>query len=180
MRHFGEYRVRLADPVFDWDALSWLRAAVEARLVRMHEQAGDVLPTDLARGLDRMAGYAGRDQMYLVLHGQSLIACHALTPDGDPAFWTPGELGQEALYLDNAMVHPARAHMGVGALITRHAHREARDRGMDFVRLDCQRGNPGLRSHWENLGFTHLRDAVVPGRASGTLMEAKVSACEAP
>jgi len=175
VRFFEEYRVRLADPVFDWDALSWLRAAVEARLVDMHERAGEVLPTDLARGLDRMAGYAGRDQMYLVLHGQNLIACHALTPDGDPVFWTPGELRQEALYLDNAMVHPTKAHMGLGALITRHALEEARERRMDFVRLDCQRSNPRLRSHWENLGFTHLRDVEVPGRASGTLMEAKVS-----
>jgi len=169
----GGYRIRLADPVFDWDALSWLRAAVEMRLVQMHERAGDVLPTDLARGLDRMAGYAGRDQMYLVLYGQSLIACHALTPDGDPAFWTPEELRQEALYLDNAMVHPSRAHMGLGAVITRHALQEARDRDMEFLRLDCQRGNKKLRSHWENLGFTHKRDTEVPGRASGTLMEVK-------
>lgn len=175
MRHLGGYRVRLADPVFDWDALSWLRAAVEMRLVQMHQEISEVLATDLARGLDRMAGYAGRDQMYLIMRGQVLIACHALTPDGDPAFWTPQELKQEALYLDNAMVHPSQAHHGVGALITRHALEEARDRTMEFVRLDCQRGNPRLRSHWENLGFTHLRDVEVPGRASGTLMEMKVS-----
>jgi len=174
MKTLGEYRVRLADPVFDWDALSWLRSAVEMRLVQMHQDAGEVLPTDLARGLDRMAGYAGRDQMYLVMYGKNLIACHALTPDGDPAFWTPGELKQEALYLDNVMVHPSKAHHGVGTLITRHALEEARDRSMEFVRLDCQRGNPRLRSHWAGLGFTHLRDVEVPGRASGTLMEVKV------
>jgi GNAT superfamily N-acetyltransferase len=170
-----QYRVRIADPMRDWDALSWLRAAVEMRLVQMHEKTGAVLPTDLARGLDRMAGYAGRDQMYLVLYSQSLVACHALTPDGDPAFWMPGELAEEALYLDNVMVHPARAHMGVGAFITAHALQEARDRDMEFLRLDCQRGNPSLRKHWESLGFGHKRDVEVPGRVSGTLMEAKVS-----
>lgn len=161
------FSIRLATLEGDWDELSGLRFAVERRVRDM----GYV--TDFARGLDRMAGYIHNDRLYTVRQAGSLIACHALTPDGDADFWTPAELAQEALYLDNAMVRPDHAHRGMGSLITRHAKDEAGKRGMSLVRLDCQRVTE-LRAHWERLGFTWLRDVDVPGRASGTLMEAKI------
>jgi len=159
------FTIRLATLEGDWDALSALRSLVEQRVQAMgHDH------TDMARGLDRMAGYVNADQLYTVRQMGRLVACHALTPDGDPDFWTRQELAEDALYLDNAMVHPAHAHRGVGSLITRHAVDEAVKCGMSLLRLDCQRV-PELRAHWERLGFTHLRDVEVPGRASGTLME---------
>jgi ribosomal protein S18 acetylase RimI-like enzyme len=159
------FSIRLADLDRDWAALSALRSIAEARLRKMG------LDTDVARGLDRMAGYVYRDQMYVMRRGIITVACHALTPDGDSAFWTAGELAQEALYLDNVIVDPSYARQGLGAQVTRHAVSEARERSMKFLRLDCQRGNEALRAHWQDLGFTWLRDVTVPGRASGTLME---------
>jgi GNAT superfamily N-acetyltransferase len=165
-----QYQIRLASLERDWDALSWLRAGVEARVARMEEQP----PTDLARGLDRMAGYVQADQLYVLTEGPRLIACHALTPAGDPAFWSRAERAQEALYLDNAMVRPDYMGQGLGKVITAHAIGEGCARQMEFLRLDCQRGNSRLRAHWETLGFEHVRDAVVPGRASGTLMEMRL------
>lgn len=164
--HESGFTIRVATLEHDWDELSALRDLAEQRVRAMGYD------TDLARGLDRMAAYVHADQLYTVRQGHALIACHALTPDGDPAFWTPGELTAEALYLDNAMVQPAHAHRGMGALITRHALTEASRRAMGSVRLDCQR-IPQLRAHWEQLGFTWLRDEEVPGRSSGTLMERK-------
>lgn len=159
--------IRLATLENDWDDLSELRGRAERRARDMG------YGSDFARGLDRMAGYELNDQLYVIRQGRALIACHALTPDGDPAFWTAAELAQDSLYLDNAVVDPAHAHRGVGSLITRHAKDEAGKRGMSLLRLDCQRV-PALRAHWERLGFTHLRDVEVPGRASGTLMETKI------
>lgn len=159
---------RLATLDRDWGALSALRAIAESRLRKMG------LDTDMARGLDRMAGYVNRDEMYVTRSGIITIACHALTPSGDPAFWSKHERRQEALYLDNVIVDPAWAHEGIGGVVTAHAAREARERRMSFLRLDCQRGNMALRAHWETLGFTWLRDVTVPGRASGTLMEMTV------
>jgi GNAT superfamily N-acetyltransferase len=164
------YTIRLAELVWDWDELSRLRTGVEARLRQMQGTE----PTDMARGLDRMAGYVQRDQMYVITEGRQIIACHALTPDGDTAFWDARELGEEALYLDNAMVRPDYMGRGLGGVITGHAAAEARSRTMDALRLDCQRGNERLRAHWELLGFTWLRDEDVPGRSSGTLMEMKI------
>jgi GNAT superfamily N-acetyltransferase len=161
------YTIRLAEMMSDWEALSWLRAGVESRLAQL-EQAQT---TDLARGLDRMAVYLNRDQLYVTTEAGKIVACHALTPDGDPAFWTRGELGQEALYLDNAMVRPDYTGRGIGRLIAAHAVSEGTARLMARLRLDCQRGNDRLRSHWEKLGFSWVRDEQVPGRASGTLME---------
>lgn len=154
----------------DWDELSELRGLAEARVRSMGYDH-----TDLARGLDRMAGYLHRGDLYVVRQRPGLVACYALTLHGDPAFWTSQEQDDDALYLDNAVVHPAHAHRGVGSLITRYAVNEARARGLDRVRLDCQRV-PGLRAHWERLGFTWLRDTEVPGRTSGTLMERKLVA----
>lgn len=160
------FSIRLATLEKDWDELSALRDRVETRVRAMGYD------TDVARGLDRMAGYIHNDQLYVIRQMSVLIACHALTPGGDAAFWTPAELAEDALYLDSAMVDPSQAHRGVGSLITRHAVNEAAVRSMAAVRLDCQRV-PALRAHWELLGFTWLRDVVVPGRSSGTLMEVK-------
>jgi GNAT superfamily N-acetyltransferase len=168
------FDVRLARVGLDWESLSWLRAAVEARLRQMEDATEQALTTDLVRGLERMARYAEAGQMYLVTDGALLIACYALAPQGDPAFWTPRELYDEALYLDNAMVHPACAGLGLGRVITAHAMAEAKERDMEFLRLDCQRGNEKLRWHWAHLGFSWVRNVEVPGRASGTLMEMKL------
>lgn len=162
------FSIRLATLERDWDDLSRLRERAEARVRAMGHG------TDVARGLDRLAAYERADQLYVIRQGRALIACHALTPDGDPAFWTAAELAQDALYLDSAMVDPDHAHRGVGFLITRHARQEAAKREMSLLRLDCQRV-PALRAHWERLGFTWLRDVTVPGRSSGTLMEVRVS-----
>jgi GNAT superfamily N-acetyltransferase len=158
------FSIRRATLERDWDDLSGLRFAVERRVRDM----GYV--TDFARGLDRMAGYVNADRLYVIRQAGSLVASYALTPDADPAFWTAEEQAQDALYLDNAMVHPAHAHRGMGSLITRHARDEAARRGLTLLRLDCQRVTE-LRAHWERLGFTWLRDVDVPGRSSGTLME---------
>lgn len=159
------FSIRLADLDRDWPALSALRSIAEARLRKMG------FGTDVARGLDRMAGYVHRDQMYVMRRGLFVVACHALTPDGDAAFWTADELAQDALYLDNVIVDQKHAHQGIGGLVTGHAVSEAQERGMKFLRLDCMRGNAALRDHWHTLGFTWLRDVTVPGRMSGTLME---------
>lgn len=165
--HVSGFSIRLAVLEHDWDELSALRERAEQRVRAMG------YGTDFARGLDRMAFYEFTDQLYVIRQAGTLIACHALTPTGDDAFWTPDELREPALYLDNAMVDPAHAHRGMGSLITRHAKDEAAKRGMSLLRLDCQR-IPALRAHWERLGFTWLRDVEVPGRSSGTLMEAKI------
>lgn len=161
-----QFTVRRAVLEDDWDALSAMRGRVEAR---MRDMGHD---TDVARGLDRMAHYELREQLYVIRYNGRLVACHALTDDGDAAFWTQAELWAEALYLDNAMVEPSFAHRGLGHMIIAHAREEAQGRGMKLLRLDCQR-IPRLRAHWEHLGFTWLRDVIVPGRTSGTLMEMK-------
>lgn len=160
--------IRRAELERDWDELSRMRDLVEKR-ARDWEAGG----TDVARGLDRLARYIDADQLYLIISARSIIACHALTPQGDPAFWSPAELAQDALYLDNAMVHPAVARRGVGSKIVRHARDEAVKRSIPRVRLDCQRVL-GLRAQWERLGFAWVRDVVAPGRSSGTLMERTV------
>lgn len=163
-RQLGGVSIRLATLEDDWDALYRLRKRAEQRVREMGHG------TDMARGLDRMAAYELAGRLYVVRRGRELIACHALVPWGDAAFWTPRELAQDALYLDSAIVDPACAHQGVGRVITGHALAEAAGAGAAFLRLDCQR-IPALRAHWERLGFTYLRTVEVPGRASGTLME---------
>ena len=173
MREFTVRRARLESG--DWLGLTRLRTAVGERLMQMEADTGQPVTADLARSLDRMAHYTDTDRMYLVIDADCLmVACYALTAEADRAFWTPEEQGQEALYLDSVMVHPWSMHQGIGGVITARALREAAERKMDYLRLDCQRGNKALRAHWEKLGFSHVRDVTVPGRASGTLMQREV------
>lgn len=163
-RQLSGVSIRLATLDDDWDALYRLRERAERRVREMGHG------TDMARGLDRMAAYELAGRLYVIRRGRDLVGCHALIPWGDAAFWTAAELAQDALYLDSAIVDPAWAHQGIGAVITGHALREAAETGAAFLRLDCQR-IPALRAHWERLGFTYLRTVEVPGRTSGTLME---------
>lgn len=152
----------------DWDDLSRLRFRAEERVRAMGHG------TDVARGLDRMATYEREEQLYALRDRSGLlVACYALTPAADPAFWDAEERQADALYLDSAIVDPGHAHRGLGRVITFRACEQARAVPVKLLRLDCQR-IPRLRAHWESLGFTHLRDVEVPGRMSGTLMERKI------
>jgi hypothetical protein len=52
---------------------------------------------------------------------------------------------------------------GLGAVILDWAVDTARQRGVDFLRLDCVKSSDRLRSYYEARGFAHRGDAPVGG-----------------
>jgi ribosomal protein S18 acetylase RimI-like enzyme len=47
---------------------------------------------------------------------------------------------------------------GLGARLISAAASLTRERGRSWLRLDCDRDNPGLRAYYEGLGFDHAGD----------------------
>jgi hypothetical protein len=165
-----ERRIIRANMEHDWYALSSLRLGAENWL----RANGIVQWHDTARGLDQMARYTNRDEMYLVREGPTAVGCFALTNDADSDFWTGDPDRGDSLYLNKMIAARWVAGTGVGRLITDYSLAEAKARKCVALRLDCWRGNDALRSHFEDLGFTYLRTAVVPNRNDGVLMEQRL------
>jgi len=165
-----------ADLDKDWYALSALRLAVERRLreIGVH-QLGDT-----ARGLEAMAFFVNRDEMYVVREGPTAIGCFALTSLPDHDFWADDPDRHECLYLRQVLVAPWATGTGVGEFIINHVMSEARDRKCSAVRLDTWYANEKLWQHWEGLGFTSLRTADAPGRDTSVLMERRLTPLAGP
>ena len=161
------YRADLLD---DWTALSALRLAAERRLREGHIEQW----TDTARGLDQLAFFTAREEMYLVREKNTAIGCFALSSWADPDFWHDDPERDECLYLYKVMTAPWMAHQGVGRFMVNFAMEEARERKCTALRLDCWRENKRLHERWQNLGFTKLRTVTLPSRNSGTLMEMRL------
>jgi hypothetical protein len=154
----------------DWYALSALRLAVERDL----RERGIPQWTDTARGLEQMAQYVNRDEMYLVREGPSATGCFALTACPDPDFWSDDPEKDECLYLQKVITAPWAARSGMGRFIVDYATSAADERCCSAVRLNCWEGNGKLREHFESLGFTYLRTATTRNRSSGVLMEKRL------
>jgi GNAT superfamily N-acetyltransferase len=164
-------RVWRANMEYDWHGLSALRLAAERSL----RSRGIQQWTDTARGLDQMAQYTNRDEMYLVREGPTAVGCFVLTDQPDVDFWADDPDRDECLYLHKVIAAPWAKGTGIGQMIVEYSMAEAKARKCQAVRLDCWRGNDKLREHWESLGFTYLRTAEVAGRNSGVLMEQRAS-----
>jgi len=70
----------------------------------------------------------------------------------DSIFWPDAILG-EAAYLHKFAVRRAHASGGVSTALLDWAKAHARDRGHDFLRLDCETGRPSLNNFYERHGF---------------------------
>jgi GNAT superfamily N-acetyltransferase len=80
----------------------------------------------------------------------------------DPTYW--GERPADAAYVHKLAVSRACAGQRIGEAIVEWADRTAADAGREFLRLDCLRDNPGIRTYYERLGFQHRGDLLINGR----------------
>jgi GNAT superfamily N-acetyltransferase len=104
---------------------------------------------------DELAHRIERGELYLVDVDGDPAATLTLLWD-DPAFW--GERPPDAVYLHKLAVRRAFAGRGLGAAIVDWVDGHAASAGREFVRLDCQRDDPGIRAYYERLGFEHRGD----------------------
>jgi predicted N-acetyltransferase YhbS len=114
-----------------------------------HEQWPLPFPrAELAAAIDRGEVYLGE------VNGEPVGTVTILLDD--PVYW--GERPPDALYVHKLAVRRDRAGRGVGAALVEWAETRAAAAGRGFLRLDCLRGDPGIRAYYERLGFEHRGD----------------------
>jgi GNAT superfamily N-acetyltransferase len=109
---------------------------------------------------DELALGIERGELYVVKLGAETAGTITLLWD-DPTFW--GERPPDAAYVHKLAIRRHFAGQGVGAAVVDWADAQAAAAGRRFLRLDCQRDNPGIRAYYERLGFVHRGDADKPG-----------------
>jgi len=108
-----------------------------------------------------IAAAIDRGEVYLAeLDGDAVATVTVLWDD--PTYW--GERPADAAYVHKLAVRRACAGQRIGTVIVEWADAIASASGRQFLRLDCLRDNPGIRTYYENLGFEHRGDLVVGGR----------------
>ena len=158
--------IRRADPDDLPAVLGILHAAADALHERGYDQWPDGAPT---LGPGKIGAQIGRGEFWIASDGAGLVAVIAISPEGDPDFWTDAELAEPAVYLSKAAVLPSQAGRGIGALLFRWATDYASRLGVAWVRLDAWRTNTGLHAYYSRRGWCWVRAMTVPGRKSGVL-----------
>ena len=110
---------------------------------------------------DELAAAVERGEVYVAELNAKPVATVTLLWR-DPLYW--GERPPDAAYLHKLAVSRACAGQRIGRALVEWADRTAAAAGRSFLRLDCLRDNPGIRTYYENLGFEHRGDLVVNGR----------------
>jgi len=110
---------------------------------------------------EQIAAAIERGEVYVAELDGDAVATVTLLWD-DPAYW--GERPADAAYVHKLAVRRACAGQRIGTAIVEWADATAATSGRRFLRLDCLRDNPGIRSYYERLGFEHRGDLVVGGR----------------
>jgi GNAT superfamily N-acetyltransferase len=110
---------------------------------------------------DELARAVERGEVYVAELNGEPVATVTLLWD-DPLYW-PGR-PPDAAYVHKLAVSRACAGQRIGRALVEWADRTAAAEGRGFLRLDCLRDNPGIRSYYENLGFEHRGDLIVNGR----------------
>jgi ribosomal protein S18 acetylase RimI-like enzyme len=117
----------------------------------------------------RVEDSLARGELYLARVDKSIAATFVLQWE-DELFW--GEQPPVAGYIHAVAVR--REHAGVGRQVIEWAERAVREAGRPFLRLDCMRDNPRIRSYYEALGFEHRGDRLVGGQFDASLYEKSV------
>lgn len=76
------------------------------------------------------------------------------------------DLPGEAIYVHGLATHRDFAGKGVGLALLGWAERVAAAEGKEYLRLDCNANNPGIRAYYERAGLAHRGDVTLPHRVA--------------
>ncbi|GAB3910952.1 GNAT family N-acetyltransferase [Kibdelosporangium lantanae] len=119
----------------------------------------------------RMENYISHGATWLLRDVSIPIATVTITTDGDPDFWTPQELRQDALYVEKMATSTHRSGEGLGRLLLTWVQDHAVRNGKKIVRWDVWRTNSQLQDYYKSVGARYLRTEDVTNRWSGALFE---------
>lgn len=151
----------------DFSAVMRLRIHAEQWLAA----AGIEQWTDRVVGEQIIRRHLARGVTFVVESSDSEVIASFALDDGDPAFWTPEELGEPAAYLYKFMIDSRYRGTGLGDVLLDWACRRAAADGAAVLRLDCWKTNLGLQKYYLRHGFTYLGVRDVRGNPSGALFE---------
>lgn len=132
------------------------------------------LPFPRERLLERLA----IGEVYLAWLDGAPVGTFSLQP-ADPLFW--GETPPDALYLHGLAIRRAVAGCGVGQQLVRWSEQRVRAVGRQYLRLDCQAGNPAIRRYYEQQGFVDRGEVVAYERRFRLLeklVQSQIDRCE--
>ena len=90
-------------------------------------------------------------EVYVVRDGDALIGGAVLRAEPDPIWFDRPE--PSALYLGKLVVARDRVGGGLGARIVEACERIARERGVEWLRLDCVASNESLARYYQRFGY---------------------------
>jgi GNAT superfamily N-acetyltransferase len=152
------------------DDLLTVHSMLHATAGWLHQRGYDQWP-DRSPSLtyDRLAEQIRQGETYIVSDGRDPVATIAVSPAGDPDFWTAEELAEPAVYCSKAAV--TRRGEGLGALLMRWVIDRASMQGVRWARLDAWRTNHELQDYYRRTGWTYVRASDLPHRKSGALFQ---------
>lgn len=169
MTSTANYRIRHVTPD-DTDDVIGLRVHAETWL----RQAGIEQWTVRATGERNIRHSIEAGTAYVVTTEPGDIVGSLTLDVADPAFWTPAEMAQPALYLYKLMILTGWRGTGLGDLLLDWCCARAESAGARHLRLDCWRTNAGLHRYYRDRGFRWVDVRYAPGRQSGALFERAV------
>ena len=98
-----------------------------------------------------LLGQCSQEEIYLGWRGGKAVAVMVLQWS-DRVFWPDAPTGSSA-FIHKLAVRRAWAGRGIAGEMIRWAMAESRERGADFLRLDCAADRPRLCAVYEQLGF---------------------------
>lgn len=119
----------------------------------LHERGIEQWPVEFTQ--EAIAELVGRESTWLARSGDQAVATVTVTW-ADERFW--GTQPSIAAYVHRLAVARDLAGAGIGGRVLDWAGSHSRRHGRQWLRLDCGRGNTGLRRYYEDLGFRHVRD----------------------
>ncbi|MFI5779973.1 GNAT family N-acetyltransferase [Nocardia sp. NPDC051570] len=147
------------------ETVAWLNASGNT------EQWGTTPWTANERRKSTIRTRAVNDLRVLIDDTDSIVGALAISETRQP-YAPPAD--ERELYVN--LLLTARRHRGLGRALIDHAKREAAERGIDLLRVDCYAGGDGkLVRVYENYGFTRVTEFSV-GAWPGMLLALHLSA----
>lgn len=112
-----------------------------------------------------------RGQTWLAEDDGEPIATITIRRFANPAFWTPDERQDKALYATKTATTLARSGAGLAAMMLRWVQNRAAEREMSYLRWDVWRTNRQLQAYYQSLGATLVRTVEAEGIPSGALFQ---------
>jgi GNAT superfamily N-acetyltransferase len=152
------------------DDLSDVMSLLNQRIEWLRENGSDQWNT--GRSFEnRMSNAIARRETWLLRDEGIAIATLSLSKDGDPDFWTPEELRENAFYLGKMATSLSRRRENLGQLLLMWTQDHAAREGIKVIRWDVWKTNERLQAYYRSLGARFVRKEDVADRWSGALFE---------